>query len=478
MVNNLPPPAHRVTPPERIDPENAYRLDEMTSACPTPGLDAAGRLDPYYDGLWTTGSSASWVSAGLAERQVNAGLRRMPAALKLSEDQAWESLLGTNGVAWRNRLRFLATLDMWRVASCEQVAAISGVKRLADSTSPIPAEMFTAGMADLGIFTNGLYAGALGDRGSLYRTSHTDVFDDQMTKRLTWPEWVAVTGGKPWASSVRHDRHNLLATELGLRLAEYADIGTVLGEKLSTIDLLAGSGLGQEPLVGNQKSADLTVVRPDGLRIAVEITATVSKAFYDKVRAWAKLIAERPLETSGLCVVFVAAQHPERRQTKNGYLPRTRTYQAIRDATREFPGTARDRVAARMGVASWPEWFPANGLVSQDFLGMRVDRPTGPADDLWQTCDMLDPAQLGFAPTDPAAMRAVLDNAHMLAGVPHWLRTVEQAPQIWPLLLSNAGLSEIPVPPPKRTNRTKGRPLGAGVGAVGPAKPPRRLLPF
>ena len=82
-------------------------------------------------------------------------------------------------------------------------------------------------------------------RTAVYRPSNTTVFDKRVAPHLTFPEWVSVTGGQPWSSASQFDRHNLLAAELGLRLFEYADIGTVLGEKLSSIELLAGSGLGR-----------------------------------------------------------------------------------------------------------------------------------------------------------------------------------------------------------------------------------------
>src|SRR5690606_22212911 len=35
----------------------------------TRGFGAADRLDPFWDGLWANGSTASWLSAELAERQ-------------------------------------------------------------------------------------------------------------------------------------------------------------------------------------------------------------------------------------------------------------------------------------------------------------------------------------------------------------------------------------------------------------------------
>ncbi|QCB97667.1 hypothetical protein E5206_12675 [Arthrobacter sp. PAMC25564] len=84
-------------------------------------------------------------------------------------------------------------------------------------------------------------------------------------------------------------------------------MGLVMGEKLSSVDLLAGAGLGRRLPKADNRRADGTIIREDGMRIVFELTATASASFDNKVRRWAELIAARPLETSGLTVVFIAA---------------------------------------------------------------------------------------------------------------------------------------------------------------------------
>ncbi len=69
---------------------------------------------------------------------------------------------------------------------------------------------------------------------------------------------------------MQHSRHNALTVELALRLAEYAQVGTVLGERVGTIDLLAGPGISRDIYDADGRSADAVIVRPDGLRIAIE----------------------------------------------------------------------------------------------------------------------------------------------------------------------------------------------------------------
>nr|WP_249336228.1 hypothetical protein [Sinomonas gamaensis] len=214
---------------------------------------------------------------------------------------------------------------------------------------------------------------ALRSRGAIYRPSTTGAFEKHIVPTLTWPEWVAVTAGYPWSGGSQFDRHNILAAELALRAAEYLpEVGAVLGEKLSTMDLYAGSGLGKEWPATDNRRADGTLVRNDGLRIAIEVTATASAALEKKVRRWAELLRERPLETSGLVVVFVAAPHPDRPKG-TGSDPVHGLYRRIAKVLSAFPRTGADSPAARIGVVSWDEWFPARHELSEDFFTLAAD---------------------------------------------------------------------------------------------------------
>lgn len=470
----------RVTPPERFDPDGAWSFNDLGSACPTPGLDAANRFDPYWDGLWGTGSAASWLSIDLARRQSSVGLGSLPAELDLTHEEALETLRSSRG--WQQRLAMLGAIFSWRTMSVEQTAAFVGDARLTSTLNPSPASLFASGVIDLGIYSNGLRNTDLTGRGAVYRTGKGTMFNTEVKNMLSWAEWISVTGGQRWTPSSNYDRHNMLATELALRLAEYTEVGTVLGERFSSLDHLVGSGLGNPSLAHDQRAADLCAVREDGMRIVFEMTANTGTHFHNKVARWARILAENPLETSGLCVVFVVIQHPERLAEHDGFIPRARTYQAIAAATKEFPGSARDRVAERMGVATWREWFPERGKVHDSFFTLRVDRPTGRGDALWEPADMLSPTETTpgvaarpFVAHDPERMRAILDNAALLGNTPHWLRARRDPPPLWPLLMENAGVTEIPKPTPARPGRTKGRDLGQGVGAARAAKPPARL---
>lgn len=474
----------RVTPPERFDPSGAWAFSDLASACPLDGLDAANRLDPYWGVQWGQGSGASWLSVDLAHRQTEAGFGHLPAELATPAPEAIERVLAPRG--FTDRLALLGALFSWRTLSAQQAAALVGDQHLASALSVSPASLFSAGLLDLGVYSNGLRSDRLTDPNAVpfFRSGRGSAFDDHIKDRLTWAEWVSVTGGQKFTGAANYDRHDLLGAELALRLAEYTEVGTVLGERFSTVDLIVGTGLGRAPIL-DQRAGDLTVVRPDGMRVLVEITANAGTHFLNKVRRWAQIMTENPLETSGLSVVFVVVQHPGRLSEAEGSKIRARTYQAIAAACKEFPGSVRDRVAERMGVATWREWFPASGQVHDAFFTMRVDRPTGRGADLWEPADMLDPTDgqtvagthgRPFTARDPQAMTAILDNAALLGQTPRWLAERQSPPPLWPLLLEQADSDGVPVPTPVRANRTKGRPLGAGVGSAGDAKPPRRLL--
>jgi hypothetical protein len=80
---------------------------------------------------------------------------------------------------------------------------------------------------------------------------------DPISDVLVYADWVAVTGGYPWTRGHQQDRHNLLATELGMRIAELGDVGAVLGESLSRHDLLSPRFAGDTA----NRCADLAVLQ-------------------------------------------------------------------------------------------------------------------------------------------------------------------------------------------------------------------------
>lgn len=471
----------KVNPPASPDrtpiPVRAQReeipLADLFSVCP-PQFSATQRMDPFWDGIWASGSSeASWISQALAARQINGGLGSLPANYQMTRESALAKI--SSRFKWKTKLGVLGALDTWRTLSGEQLAAMVGDPSLASTRSNITASLFCADVIDVGVFHNMLIPAEKRDRANLFRSSRTTAFVNDLEPMMTYPEWVSVTGGYPFQPGGQYDRHNLLASELGLRVAEFCDVGSVIGEKHTTVDLLAGAGMGLSVPDPDRRRADLAVLRPDGMRIAIEVTASLSANFVKKVRRWAEILQERPFDVSGLTVLFVVAAPPER-EASRGYRERGQVFRAVAKAVEEFPGSPGDRTADRMGVVAWRDWFPSKGTASPDFETMRAYFPTGPHHDLWRQADLLGSNSLRLSPRNPDALEAAVYQSSLLLGVPHWLRDVSRSAQVWPVLLERAGITHIPTSPLAYPDTAKGRMLGEGVGAVTATQPPPRLL--
>ncbi len=398
----------------------AIPFAEMASACPSTSVDAAHRLDLYWFGLWTGGSQVSWTSRALAARLAGAGVGQpRRAGPRVSPEQAMTAMCVPKLRARRSAV--LAAIGLWRTLTAEQIAAIIGAPALANSA----ADLRTAWSA--GLVEEGRFALAVGDgrhrknRSTVYRPVDSPAFT-QFADALPYNEWLSVTAGRPWKSGSYYDRHNLLAAELGLRVAEFAEVGTVLGETLSGFDLLSAHSGAPGGVVGSGRhsDADLTCVRTDGMRIAVEITASTGPEFTSKVERWARLLMDTDPDDNGLTVVFVEAANPDRISHVDEWNTMRIT---VANAAYSIPGSMSRRVPERMAIARWCDWFPAPLAASRGFRVLAAEVPSGAHGARWNPVSLLDPIEHTFDPRDPDASTAVLRSAANLWGVPHWLRT-------------------------------------------------------
>lgn len=441
----------------------------LPSACTVDEVATHNRLDPYWDKLWAPGSQAVWTTGALERTHTDIGAGQVNSRHRMPQPEAMRLLTTNQGRA--ARLAGWSVVDSWRTVSAEQMAAFTGSSLFLDPSCSNIAASFSADLLDFGTFSHPSRRLPGKHRGTLYRPSNSDAFDKLIAPTLTFPEWVSVTGGTPWSSGGQYDRHNMLAAELALRAAEYLPIGAVLGEKHATVDLLAGSGVGRKVKNPDNRRADGVIVRADGMRIAYELTATASAAFENKVRRWAKIISERPLETSGLTIVFIAAPHPDR--TVTGRDPRGEIYRRLSKVLTEFPGTGPDSPAARIGVATWDEWFPARHEMSEEFFSLQADFAlgTGRGAQKWIPRPLL--GDYPFTPWETFDATAVVDNAPLIAATPHWLRKGDHTHLIGtPMSRAN---EEAPQPAPVRPELGPPLPLGAARGVSGDVKLPARL---
>lgn len=413
-------------------------FDELISACPTEDVDSAHRTDPYWFGLWVGGSQISWISREMADRREKAGIGRMYSADKrMTPEDGRRILLGRDAFRQR-RLSALAAIGMWRTVSTEQIAALVGRPQLARYANDLRAG-FCAGLLERGTFATSMVGTKNLPFSTLYRPIEGKAFH-AFSDELSYAEWVAVTAGYKWERGSQYDRHNMLATEFALRVAEFCDVGNVVGEHLSSFGLLAPDKA--VPFGSGNRSADLTVLRTDGLKIAVEITANTGSDFKKKVQKWVDMLGDIDPDEHSLSVVFVeAAGLDVDRDMHKSVLGR------VADVVYEKTGAARLRIPERIAVASWREWFPAPNCASESFLMLRCQRPTGPPTARWEPVSLLDPRDMLFTPGDPHAATAALRNMNALWGTPHWLRDPGQAPDLTRTLFRKAGITKTPSPP-------------------------------
>lgn len=451
-----------------------YRLTELPTNMPGHPHRSAARLDPYWDGVWQHGSNAQWVVREHLERMEASGLAgRRPR--ELAHDPA--VALGRLERQWDAKLDILGVLSSWRTVTAEQVAAFTG-RRLADShLSRAFGDMFALDLIDSGrLFTPGP-AGPAAERGRLIRPSATTQFDQLIHPRMTYSEWVSVTGGQAFTTGGQYDRHNVLTAELVLRIAEHLPVITALGERQALLTDIAYRGTGADvppQLTTTQKGGDAVIVRPDGVRVVIEVTASWSKTAERKALLWAESMERRSLDDAGFVVVFVVADRTNAGLGSRRSLdPQVR--KGVARTTRLRPGTARNRTADRMFVVDWRDWFPGRHLVSDDFLFLTAARPTGPAG-AWEQVSLFDDAKI----PSPRAMPAPTAVAHYAAGlrfVPHQLRRDRQPPALSNIPLERMGLRSIPhlVIDPV-TGIPRHDDVGRGYGATGATTIPDRLV--
>ena len=439
-------------------------LSSWRSACPVAEWTADRRVDPYWQGLWPVGGSqASWLSAEVAWRREEAGLGRVRRAdRRLTAERARADLLRGCG-RWGNggrrggvtragqrgapashrhegRLASLAAVGMWRTLSAQQVVAMTGFG-LGPALTESMSALWAAGLVERGELVSGMVGSKL---PALFRACDSTAVDAFLAD-LPYREWVAVTGGQPWTLGPRHDRHNMLTTELGLRIAEYCEVSAVLGESMAGFHLLDPSGATP---TSTTTAADAVVIRPDGLRVCLETTANAGSSFERKVDRWVEFLMSTDHDDLGAVVCFVESARPDDRNANDLFRTVRRT---VERAVGARSGAVRRRLAQRMFVARWRWWFPAPSSATAGFRTLVAVCPDGSGrDNRWREAHMLDLTDVTFDPS-PALERLEVD-FNTLLGTPFWLRQGEPV-DLGPVIVSQAGLTELPVPAARNRER-------------------------
>lgn len=481
----LPPAAAPAALPAAASSPVDGGVDPSPSRCPEPLLRHTARQDPYYETVWPSRTSVAWVERDQLDRTARLP-RDLPKAMFRSREEALD-------VAFSKPLplaKILGAVQSYRTLSQHQLAAITGEPALLKPAPAVLRAAWSAGLLDAYPLDDRTRPAPWG-RGSIWRPASTSIVSEVITDRFSMAEYLAATGGRPWSQSGSRPRHDTLATELALRAAEHCPrVAAVFGEVFSSADLLLRPPtvvLPPEREKAWQKAAggrmaDITLVREDGMRIAVELVANINSHFPGKVATWIQHLARDDLPFhgsklgNGLTVLFVVAPDPFATSGSPTALM-TKVQSAL-----EAAFTARgclSGVTDRFAVAHWRDLFPSAHEISPAFINLTTLAVSpGSRPWQWRMRPLLDVVPTPFEPVSPVAARAVIASAALLGQSPFWLRCDTQAPAITTALVSGAGLTAIPTTAPARPDQVKAepRPLGQGQGAASDTQPPRRVL--
>ena len=377
----------------------------------TPGFGPNERVCPFWTMTWPSsdgGPVIVWRSLRSEQALADAGVRvtSRPGGRRHTRTQD-EAIALLN--KRRSRLVTLGAVNLFRTVTGEQLAAITGQPGLASPRSDVMGLLFDAGLIQRG---RAHYAGrALDSMPEVFRPDPQASTVD-LRQHLRFKDWMGTLAGQS-ISGHQYDRHNILGAELSLRAGEICPIRSVLGETLATWPRLFSPSLRPNP----HRSADALWIRSDGLKIAIEITATLTPATVTKIDQLADLLA-RDTSKSVVFLFVVAPQPGSDHELEVG----RRLRQAIKRSSHASRGRVLAEVEKRLAIVKWADWFPAKGLVSRDIIPLRAKRYAAANDD-WCTTDLLDPYDVPFVGADSLAVTEIDRNLNDVLGAPWWART-------------------------------------------------------
>lgn len=368
------------------------------------------RTDIYWSGLWgLPGEEASvrWISAEYAKVRVDQSIMREYAFMHwITYDEAVEKI--TNNPKYqRHILSMLGAVKMWRNISADQLAdmierpSLGADPDLVTTLQKIPAILWNANLIQIGRHSNmaphrnaWLYRSALGEP------------DAKLLQGLTFINKLGAfgpTSGQVHGSIVRH---NLLNTELSLRIAEHHSdaFPIVLGEGMSTAKQLMPQMLRVNTSIG-----DSIWVRGDGLRVIVEVSNDY-KSSIGKIKQWADVIAQDAVGAKSLALLIVVPG------MRRGGRWRDEMGKIIRETAGDWlraNGYGVEYFASRIFIIGWEDWFPAEYETSQWWQSMTVRSVFRDG----QTVALTSP---GAIPCNVAPDKAdtAIRNAKLMYGVP------------------------------------------------------------
>lgn len=320
------------------------------------------RVDPFYRGLFGDGARFVWADFGLCREADEAGLLGLRQGFRVDSGLLPRVLAGVDR---GSVVGLLGLVVGWRTVSVSQLCGFLGLP--VSKVWRLVLGLWGFGLVELGFACNGLKL--CRERGLVLVRPRRD---EGAWLGLRWllsrSEWTRASWGVGVGGG-HFDRHNVLMSELGLRVWSYCGgVGLVLGEPLASMDLLFGSGLGRSPVLDGRgvprvdgRRGDGVFVRPDGLRVVVELTVRDSPSLSVKVRRWLEYLGSNSLERCGVVLLLVGA----------GRVPGEgeRVRHHVGGLFGGFPEWAW---RGRVFWVDWCDWFPGEGLVDGGFFGGRV----------------------------------------------------------------------------------------------------------
>lgn len=412
--------------PDFVDDEESRQNSAASSegssfgvlAPKNPGAHSR-RIDPYWGELWTQGSQATWTTIGEIQRRNMALDRRMPVAV-MDRDEAIHYL--RNHTPRHRILALLSLLDSWGAVTAEQLVAFTGASSMRNPKDKAIMALFSAGLISVGRMSNAMENVLNAPHAAIYqgrglRQNLRRIIGDHWTSA----EYLQVDGGPSKISSPgRQDRHNVLASEFCLRAAEsLPEASMIFGERWSTTDSMyphKARGIGNFARKSHQMPSrgDGTIILNNGMCVVIEVhnrTFLQREAMDKKVMRWAKHIADNPLKTSGLMVLFVSSPWPEDLRTDGTNPALAHIMESLRRAADRYPGTGPNSPASRIGVASWHNLFPSEHEFSEDFYKLTAEFATGVRNIIDDDPQM-----------EAGTAEVPIKSGKVLAATPHWLR--------------------------------------------------------
>lgn len=275
----------------------------------------------------------------------------------------------------RKRLNRRHTLAALGAIHSHRTAVTGQLARLAPGLPRTPAAMLWRDMAGLGLIDLGF---PMNDTGrwavspaqtrlmGIRLPVHRDITSLLEDLGYTAAD-IASLGPRPLRGARQYDRHNLICTELSCRFRETGLF--TCGEAWGRFDLLFHDAL------AGRGGPDLQIIRPDGLVIAVEATASAT-GLPGKIRRWTELLDAHP--DAGVQVVWLDCTDEDGA--------------AARTALSHVPGAA-----GRMHLASAADWLDGHlGRLSDgDITDLPYDGPRRARPDDWMR-PAFDELCLGF----------------------------------------------------------------------------------